>query len=217
MGFIVSNEDNVWISTHYPNLIIDIQNNLIEGEIFINRSYQNIALQDSYEIKISLLANNTQSIIPKVYEVSTKIFNTAKKYSKEEIDLHINTNDKSFCLTMYACEKNSFKNGFTFIEFFKNMLEPYLYWQSYYARYGKAPWSEYAHGNLGYLELYAENKISLGGLKNNISVKDLSNMIYHYDYKNDKCLCGKAKNMKNCHPLVFNGMKKLRNELFGKK
>ncbi len=208
MGFIVSNEDNVWISTHYPNLIIDIQNNLIEGEIFINRSYQNIALQDSYEIKISLLANNTQSIIPKVYEVSTKISNTAKKYSKEEIDLHINTNDKSFCLTMYACEKNSFKNGFTFIEFFKNMLEPYLYWQSYYGRYGKAPWGEYAHGNLGYLELYAEDNIGYNELINILGNEEVEK--YKHCFRQTTCYCGSGKKLRQCHNQVYQGIQKLK-------
>ena len=216
MAIALSQEDIEWISTQYPKLQIDSSENAIIGDIDFNRSYNQYVISDSYTIKISLDDFRHGSILPKVFELSGKIKNTALKYNQEMIDLHVNS-DESLCLTAPDFETRYFKADFTIKEFMENAVVPFLFWQSYYFKYGKASWGEYAHGNLAFLEMYAEGEMSLIDLKKKISAKDLSNMMYHYDCKKDECLCGKAKHMKNCHPLVFNGLKKLRNELFDKK
>lgn len=216
MAIALSQEDIEWISTQYPKLTIEKTTNTIIGDIDFSRSYNKYVISDSYTIQISLNECRHGSILPKVFEFSCKIKNTALKYDKEMTDLHVNS-DESFCLTAPDFETKYFNADFTIKEFIENAIVPFLFWQSYYFKYRKAPWGEYAHGNLAFLEMYAEGKMNLIDLNKKISTKDLSNMMYHYDCKKNECLCGKVKHMENCHPLIFEGMKKLRNELFGKK
>jgi hypothetical protein len=216
MVISLSKKDIEWVSTQYPKLQIDFSENTIIGDIEFNRSYDKCVISDGYTIRISLNDFRYGSILPKVFELSGKIKNTALKYDKDITDLHIN-NDESLCLTVPTFETEYFNGEFTIREFMENAIVPFLFWQSYYFKYGKAPWGEYAHGSLAFLEMYANDEMGFVDLQNTINIKDLSNMMYHYDCKKDECLCGKEKNMKNCHPLVFNGLKKLRNELFGKK
>lgn len=214
MDIILSKKDTEWITTQYPGLTVDLNEKTIVGDIGFLRSYNDYVIEDTYSIKV-VLETPFGSILPKVYELSTKIQDTAIRYNKKNLeDLHINAKkDNSFCLSIYQKENECFESGFTIQEFFEKCLEEFLFWQSYYAKFGKAPWDEYAHGTLGLVELYAENGITLSEIRKQIDLKELSRYVYHYDCIHDKCLCGEAKSMKKCHPLIHKGIEKIKSDL----
>ena len=148
--------------------------------------------------------------MPLVKEVGGKIANLSKKLDCNLIDLHVNVSDGTLCLTIDKREDEYFSNGFEIREFVKNLLEPFLYWISHLDKYGKAPWGEYAHGNLGYLELYAEGKININELKDIFTDKELikfKNMQGHHH-----CPCESKIKLKYCHKLIYNAAYKLKKE-----
>jgi len=209
MDIVLSSKDTEWLATRYPGLKIDIENKMLIGDIYLNRSFKDVTLDNIFSIKV-MLEFLPNMLLPKVYETSDKLQNIASKLGLENIeDIHVNSDD-SLCLTIYGKEKECFSNEFTIVEFFENCLEPYLYWVTYYEKYGMAPWKEYAHGSLGFMELYAEGKLSFEALQKKVPLKVLSDYVCHFDLINDKCLCEKNINMKRCHPEIYKGIKKFK-------
>ncbi len=208
MDIILTEKDNKWIKKKYPKLIIS--NKSIIGEFNFKREYESEVISDKYSVEISL-KTNANSILPIVKEVGGRIEKYAKKIDKKNDDFHINP-DNTLCLSIHQREREYFTNEkFNIPDFFENILEPYFYWQSHYENKGYAPWGEYAHGELGYLELYAENKIKLNELESNIDIKLLkviSKMKGHH-----KCLCQSGNILRDCHPLILSAIYKLKKEL----
>jgi len=185
----LTTKDIEWINTQYPELIVDVINNKIEGNISFKIEYKGYKIFDSYQIRIEL--NQVDKIkAPKVFEVSHKIDNIAKKYNISTDDLHINP-DKSFCIFIEGREKDIFENIFTWKEFFYNGIEKFLFQMSYYDKEGSLPWGEYAHGRLGYIELYSEDGISLDKLLNSFTKKEIISLVLKN--RQSDCLCGSEK------------------------
>jgi len=199
-------KDVEWINTQYPELDIDIINNKIEGNISFKIEYQGYRISDTYQIKIVLNQFDVHQL-PKVFEISQKIENIAKKYNVSTDELHINS-DKSFCIFIEGREKDIFENKFTWQEFFLNGIEKFLFQMSYYVQEGRLPWGEYAHGRLGYIELYAEDDISLDKLLNIFDKKEIISLILTNRQSN--CLCGSGGKMRKCHPIIYKGISKIK-------
>jgi hypothetical protein len=209
MDIVLSSKDTEWLATRYPGLKIDIENKMLIGDIYFNRSFKDVALDNIFSIKV-MLEFLPNMLLPKVYETSDKLQNIASKLGLENIeDIHVNSDD-TLCLTIYGRENECFSGKFTIVEFFENCLESYLYWVTYYEKYGTAPWKEYAHGSLGFMELYAEDKLTFRELQQKVHLKVLSHYVCHYDLIKDKCLCGKNISMKKCHNEIYNGVKKFK-------
>jgi len=206
MDIILSQEDIEWIKTQYPKLSVDIFNKDISGDISFIRNYNGYEISDSYSIRI-LLESKDGSILPKVIATSDKIRDIVKKYNIELDDLHINR-DGSFCLVIQEKEEELFENGFSIQEFFRKSLEPFLFQMSYYDREGKFPWGEYAHGKLGYIELYAENGILLDKLLKFFEKKEIVSLVLKN--RQSYCLCGSGKKMRKCHPMIYKGVMKMK-------
>ena len=205
MAFILKTKDIEWLNTQHPRL--KINDNQLVGKIDFQSSYNNIELSDSYDIHVDLNTKLKDSI-PKVYETSEKIVNIAKKLNIDSVDLHLNT-DNSLCLVIKDRENEYFEDEFTIQEYFENCIEPYLYWVSFYEKFGKAPWEEYAHGNLGYFELFDEGHITYEKLMNKFNLYEIRN--YLLSYQDNKCICSKNKKGNNCHPKIFSALKKISN------
>lgn len=209
MEITLKKDEIKWIENNYPELHYVNDDNIIKGELNFIREYNDKKISDSYEIEIRLVTKEN-SILPQVREVGGKIGTIAQKYNKKIRDLHVN-DDGTLCLTIYEKEKEYLPNGFEARTFFKKILEHYLYWVSYYDKFGGPPWPAYAHGKLAYLELYAENKIDLKRLKEEISIKDLSKYKGMKGHQN--CLCESGKKLRNCHNLIYQAIYKLKQEL----
>lgn len=211
MDIKLSPEDAEWLKAQYPKLKIDQIAQIISGEVDFTRSYEGYEISDSYTVKV-LLKNSGGSILPKVYEVSDKIADIAKRHEKKLIDLHINT-DGSFCLAIQDKEHELFTDGFTIQEFMLKALEPFLFQMSYFDRQGKFPWGEYAHGFHGHLELYAEGGIDTERLLEILSKKELCQALL--TNRQSLCLCGSGEKLRKCHSLVFRGIAKLKKHVIG--
>ena len=201
-------EEITWLGKSYPNL--SLEDGFLRGLVESYREYEGVALNSSFDLEIDLQTKEG-SILPKVKETKGKIKNIAKRLGLPPVDLHINK-DETICLCIYEKEKEYFPNRFSIKTFFENVLEPYLYWVSYYEKFKNPPWDGYAHYELGHLELYAENGISIDDLKNRIPLKKL---LEYKKYKShDKCLCRSKRKLKKCHKLVYKAIYKLKKELY---
>jgi hypothetical protein len=174
-----------YILKNYPNLECDIKNNFIIGNISFYREYKGHSIEDEYNIKIDFNNIPKNSILPKVFITDNKIEKIAQNLYVDKKDLHLN-DDNSFCLILDLREKEYFPNNFNINKFFEELLEPYLFWVSYYKRYKKPPWQGYEHGELAYLEWCIENKI------------DFRKTAGHHN-----CFCGSNIKIKKCHPLLL--------------
>ena len=207
MAIKLSKEDIDWVLDRYPNMEYDRLNNQLFGELPFRREYQGTLIADAYTVRVFLNHLDKHTKLPKVICESNKIGKIAKKYKIDIDDLHINP-DGTFCLAIEGEEKNFFKNEFTIQEFFINAIEGFLFQISYFNQYGSLPWGEYAHGYLGYIEKFASGTISIQELFSRLTKEELAKALI--TNRQSKCLCGKGKKMRHCHPLVFQGISKMK-------
>lgn len=210
MAIQLTQADIDWVSDRYPNIEYAPDRHEFHGEIYFKRKHEDVSIADAYSVRVSFNELDSYTELPKVFCKTDKIEKIAETHQVALEDLHINP-DGSFCLTMEGEENKYFENGFTIQEFFKNSLEEFLFQMSYFAKHGSFPWGEYAHGYLGYLEKYASGSMTLQELferlhKEEIAIALLTN-------RQSKCLCGRGKKMRKCHPLVFKGINKMKREL----
>ncbi|MDO8676356.1 MAG: hypothetical protein Q7K16_01755 [Candidatus Azambacteria bacterium] len=147
MDIKLSHKDIKWLKNKYPKLKINFKENIAQGELFFDRSYKEIRIADTYILQIKFKTKEN-SILPQVEEIGGKIVQTAKQLAIPPIDLHINEADSTLCLCIDEKEKDYLPDGFSVEIFFEKILEPLLYWISYYNEHKEPPWEEYAHGNL---------------------------------------------------------------------
>jgi len=208
----LAQDDVNWLNKKYPKLKFYEEKEVIQGELYFNREYKGIAIEDSYFLEIKLQSKKN-SILPQVKEAGGKVKKISEELLKPLIDLHINQQDGTLCLCIHKKEKEYFPNGFKIDIFFEQILEPGLYWISYTYKYKVPPWEEYAHGNLGYLELYAEDDMDLEELREYIPEEKLRAIKKLKGHR--KCLCESGKNLRDCHKLIYNAIYKLKNEFHG--
>jgi len=206
---ILSDEDKVWLSSEYPSLVIE--NHKLSGEICFQRTADNISILECFNIQV-ILKYDDKSMLPKIICTDDKIVKIAEKLNKKLDDLHINY-DKSFCLTVPQKEKFFFEDeNFNIRDFFKNLVEPFLYWISYYERYGKAPWNEYSHGILGIYEYIGEdNALTFRRMYKILKEEKQSLRKILQTYRQNKCICGSNIKMRKCHNHVWHAIKKIKN------
>ena len=134
---------------------------------------------------------------PKVYEVGGRSHQIGKKCSVETIDLHINPDDSTCCLSLqYGGHRN-----FRIEQFFPELVIPFFYKLSYTEEFGIASsredlWGEYSHGKKGRAEYEAE----------------MLNLAKHRPNRNDLCPCGNGKKYKKCHMDAVECVKRNRRE-----
>lgn len=207
MDITLSKKDLQWIQQKYPRLSFNPQKNSLRGLLFFNREYNSTIIEDNYAIEI-MLESKENSILPTVKEINQRIKHIAQDLSKSPLDLHLNVDD-TLCLCIKPIEETYFPNGFDIKIFFEQVLEPYLYWVSFYEKFTFPPWDEYAHGKWGYLELYGENKISLNDIEPYFKLNELG--VLKKLKGHHQCPCGNKKKLRTCHPLILQAIYKLKN------
>ncbi len=207
MAIQLSKEDIDWVLDRYPNMEYDGQKNHIFGELSFRREYQGTRIADAYPVRVFLNNLDTNTRLPKIICESNKIQEIAQKYKIDTSNLHINP-DETFCLAIEGEEKSFFENRFTIQEFFINAVEGFLFQISHFNKYGSLPWGEYAHGYLGHIEKFASGTIDLQELFRRLKKEELAKVLVLN--RQSRCLCGKGKKIRNCHPLVFRGINKMK-------
>lgn len=212
MDIKLNYSDTKWLKNKYPKLKINSKENIVQGELSFDRTYKEIRIEDTYTLQIKFKTKKN-SVLPQVEEIGGKVVQIAKQLALPPIDLHINEADSTLCLCIDEREKDYLPDGFDIEIFFERILEPVLYWISYYSKYKQPPWEEYAHNNLGHLELYAEGYIGIEKLKEKFFIKKLHELKKQKGH--DKCLCGSDKKIRDCHKLIYKAIYKLKKELYG--
>ncbi|MDP2631761.1 MAG: hypothetical protein Q8P30_03285 [Candidatus Uhrbacteria bacterium] len=203
MAITLLKKDFKWLEENHPSLKFDVFKNQINGTVSFSRIFKEISIFDTYNISIGLNNPKALSIIPTVKETGERIGRVAKEVGRKLVDMHVNE-DGTLCLCIYEKEREYFPEGFDLIVFFDQLLEPYLFWISYIEKYHKPPWDEYAHGRLGYLELFADGEIDLARLNEIIPKEEIEN------YKKMKghvpCPCNGDRKLRNCHTKIYNAI-----------
>jgi len=178
------------LTNEYPQLRYDVGKNAIEGILPFNLKFgpDGVVIIDQYVIEIDL--NHVSEFgIPIIKETSNRIVEIAAKKGIPPIDLHLNNMNGSMCIIIPPKAKERYPNGFDLKELLRHIQE-HLYWISYFEKYNKAPWKTYGHGDLGYLQLYLEDKI-----------KYTSDFKEHFNCKSRPEFRRKIKELKKIHNL----------------
>ena len=146
-----------FLSSNYPQLSYNHTKNVIVGILTFDLKYSDKEkIKDSYKIEINL--NQVSKLgMPIVREIGNRILKIAQEKKLFFGDLHLNNLEGEMCLILPPKVKERYPNGFDLKELLKH-IEEHLYWVSYFEKNNKKPWKEYGHGDLGYYELYLENK-----------------------------------------------------------
>lgn len=172
------------IVNEYPGLYLvqGIDDFFLQGELKFNAKYNDIEIEDSYNLKIML--HNYPKEVPIVIETGNRI--------PPKPENHINSNG-TICLgNRLECYERFDHNLSCFI---KNILIPFLYANSFKERYKKYPWKQLAHFSWGILEYYQE--------KFHLTEEETLTLFKNVDrfYKtkgHHQCLCGKNIRFRDC-------------------
>lgn len=171
----------------YDKLKINKDAGTVSGEFEIVNPETDQVLE-SFNLEISFPKKYPYQQLPSVKELSHKI--------PRNPDRHIYDNG-TLCLTTPIREFLICKKGITLIQFFEEILRPYLATQMAISMgwLKEFPQGEYSHGFEGIYESYSEffkiedaDKI-IEGLK----------MVFTKNQRNKPCFCGSEKKLKKCH------------------
>lgn len=227
-------KNNVFLIRNFPNLHF-VGPFEIKGEIEIKAIYLDKKLiinppkefnknkeyvHDKYEIGVRLPTELYR--LPELVCKDKKINLIKEKYKKKDIDIHFYVNGTAcLCsppeyLNILVQGKNTDLNYF-----FDNLVIPFLYQQSYFAKFGVWPISNFAHGYQSIFEHYnrekIKDKLDLNLLRlcedSIFSLSNKSNEFNNLKYAlNDnlkkfrptkKCFCKSNKKLKKCHKIIF--------------
>jgi hypothetical protein len=179
-------------------------------------------IRDQYDVSIRFEPGEFSSM-PQVQECGGRLDQIVRdKRLKSKTDLHMNPGGAA-CLCVKFEEGKRLPNGFNVPDFFQNLVIPFFYAQSYFARSGVWPWGEYGHGCVGYLEAFAENEDSptievvqeclevlrkyLGDWPQFKAQLQLRGNLKIHEFQ---CFCGSGRKVRKCHPKAFYGLRKLK-------
>lgn len=155
------------------------------GVYHLNATIQNLNLKNDYNLKI-VIDKSFPIKYPKIYSTDE----TLKGFS------HINPNGE-FCLGVFIDNYLKLEHNPGLINFFKILVDPFLYSCEFYRRYGAMPFGERPHGVDGIIDFYKEY---LGANNDKEFAK-----LFLFVVKNNKyrghlpCPCGSGKSTRNCH------------------
>lgn len=154
----LSNQEITLLGIEQPELMYDKEMNTISGILSFNLKYSEKGepITDKYHVEIDLNQVSNDGI-PIVKETENRILNLANSKRINPADLHLNNSNGEMCIIIPPKAKERYPNGFNLKELLYHLQE-HLYWVSYFEKHNKAPWKEYGHGELGYLQLYLEKK-----------------------------------------------------------
>lgn len=155
----LNKKDIDYLKDNYSQLTYNYDENVIVGILPFNLKYEFIdeePIKDKYHIEIDL--NQVSDLgLPIVRETNGRILKIAENKKLFFGDLHLNNRGGEMCIILPPKAKERYPNGFD-LKILLEHIQEHLYWVSYFEKYNKKPWKEYGHGELGYYELYLENK-----------------------------------------------------------
>ena len=233
----LSVDEKKWLSARFPDLHINESKGKISiaGDLIVDMFYSESLdsryivfpgedmhssdnyIHDVYQIRLDY---NEALFIPEVYETSGRIRTFAQRKNILLPDLHMNARG-NLCLCPKPLERVKLNDSHTIEDFFKLLVIPFFYAQSFFERFNRWPWKDYSHGDPGILECYAdyisktqdktsfvENTISSLNLENQRVVRSADQIT-----RQSLCFCGSGKKFRNCHHEAWEAAKGLKIEL----
>ncbi len=235
----LSVNEKEWLKARFPKLEINENEKgfVFNGDLVVDMFYdgsvdegyvifpdKNVHSSDQYIIdcyQIRIEYCDTR-FIPIVYETAGRLKKFARQRNMELADLHINFAG-DLCLCPKPLEKVKLANSYTIEDFFKLMLIPFFYAQSYFEKYSKWPWKDYSHGDPGIVECFAayiskvqekkafiENTVNSLNVKNQMIVRSADQIT-----RQALCFCNSGNKFRNCHHGAWMSVKILKKYLNG--
>ena len=175
---------------------------VIRGKLSFSASFQNVSIEDTFLVMI---------VLPKDYPQSPPVVQEAG--GRIPADFHQNP-DRTLCLGIPIEVRQRFKKEPTLLAFVEKLLIPYLYSYSYFEKYGKIPFGEFAHGGKGIREYYQE----LFKTDDIYIVLELLKIMANGSYRGHHlCPCNSGKILRKCHgPLILRFIKEYPKEIFSR-
>ena len=175
---------------------------VIRGELSFSASFQDGIITDTFSVMI-VLPDNYPNSPPVAQETGGRISPDFHQYP-----------DRTLCLGIPIEVKQRFRKEPTLMAFVERLLIPYLYSYSYFEKYGKLPFGEFAHGGKGireyYQYLFKTNDIYI--------VLELLKIMVDGSYRGHHlCPCNSGEILRKCHgPLILKLIKEYPKEIFFK-
>jgi ubiquitin-protein ligase len=165
-------------------VVDDGRSSVIRGVLAFTAKYNDISIEDEYEITITL---------PKDYpDTPPSAKETGGRIPKE---FHLNP-DGTLCLGVPLEVKTKFSEEPSLVGFVDNILIHFLYSHSHKQKYGTMPFGELSHGYQGILEYYQE----VFNINDELAVVGLLRILADDDYRgHTSCPCGSNAKLRNCH------------------
>ncbi|WP_075603785.1 hypothetical protein [Saccharicrinis aurantiacus] len=166
---------------HYSGLSYCINNNTIDGELFITED-------DSYDVSIHIKPYPKH--FPRVFETGERI--------PPKVSRHIYSDTKSCCLSTQAKAQILLKTKITSLHLFiKEIVIPYFQNNSYFEINGKYKTDEYAHDKSGVIEGYRD---ILQSNNDYLIAKLMAGRIEGTKLRlHNRCYCGSGLSLKKCN------------------
>ena len=172
----------------YPNLSWTWNNDIpsIIGTYFFKGEHKGIFLEGNFKLSI-IFPQDYPNSLPHAFELGGKI----------ESCYHHISSDGSLCLGTEIDLYKIFLENPCLNTFMAEILNPYLYRWLYIKKFGKEPWVDRSHGNMGIIESYAE-ALDISSDKNTVK-KFLALLLENKTRVNSLCPCNSGKKVKCCH------------------
>lgn len=150
--------------------------------------------------------------LPESYPREPKLmFCNDPKLPIKVLDRHILLYGQA-CLEVQPEIRRRWPPGSNLVGFLKNLVDPFLAWQTYYHAFGKPPeWGERAHGIEGIIDYYA----SILGVTGNDNIKGFMKLLARKNRPkgHEPCPCNSGLKLRNCHrDSIYKVRKKLHRE-----
>lgn len=148
--------------------------------------------------------------IPKSYPNGIPLVEEKSNLIPREIDRHIS--EEGYCC-LDVTHKLSYKalTGIYLLEFLQNSVYPYFANQLYYNKNEHFAGAEYKHNFDGVIQFYDES-LNVKDAKSAILILE-GIILNNIPGRNDNCLCGSNKKMKQCHIKTIDFLKSLDKKL----
>lgn len=194
----------------------------VTGELTFDATLKGRRIADSYHIEI-VFARSRFSLLPQVRGLDSRIKTSAESRNEKLENIHVSPKEGTACLCIDIpeVELGYFPNGFDLQVFFKELVIPFFYAQSYFEKHGTWPWPTASHGICGLLEWYLEQgemsreRIEgfISHLKKRKEYWELirEHLIEGKEFKkhHKPCLCGNPVRFDKCHNGALIGIRKL--------
>lgn len=221
---MIPESEKQWLKEKLPTLSVSPDGSEVSGSLTFTAAYDS-------KTGFTWLIQSGQ-VAPG--EVLTATYKIRIKPGKEADDIPILTVeddtiekvlDRHFYTSGNAClcgpvEKQEFlRTGYSFIKYLDQLVVPFLYEQTYFDKYHKWPWGEYAHGAAGVFQSFASGngtvedvQVCLRQLRKDKKWDRIRAVLSGRERVTEmsKCFCTSPGKIRQCHPTAWIALLKLR-------